>query len=420
MTSLGGRRILLGVASGIAAYKAAALVRNLGQAGAQVRVVLTANAARFVGATTFQALSGQPVRSDLWDEQAEAAMGHIELARWADQVLVAPATANLIARAAHGLADDLLTTLLLASSAPLVLAPAMNQAMWAHPATRANLALLRARGVTVLGPGVGDQACGDVGVGRMLEPEQIVAALALPADTTSSGSLLAGRRVLVSAGPTLEDIDPVRYLGNRSSGRMGFALAGAAREMGATVVLVAGPTPLPTPEGVTRIDVRSAQQMHDAVLDQADWAQVYIGAAAVSDYRPAQVAVDKIKKAPGEETLVLERTPDILRALSRHASRPFLVGFAAETRELERYARDKLAAKGLDMIAANRVDDGLGFATPDNELVVFTAAGERIALARDDKQVLARRLLQEIAARLPSDPDPDPDPDDAQQPAAVP
>ncbi len=418
MTSLGGRRILLGVAGGIAAYKAAALVRNLGQAGAQVRVVLTANAARFVGATTFQALSGQPVRSDLWDEQAEAAMGHIELARWADQVLVAPATANLIARAAHGLADDLLTTLLLASSAPLVLAPAMNQAMWAHPATRANLALLRARGVTVLGPGVGDQACGDVGAGRMLEPEQIVAALALPAGTTSSGSLLAGRRVLVSAGPTLEDIDPVRYLGNRSSGRMGFALAGAAREMGATVVLVAGPTPLPTPEGVTRIDVRSAQQMHDAVLDQADWAQVYIGAAAVSDYRPAQVAVDKIKKAPGEETLVLERTPDILRALSRHASRPFLVGFAAETRELERYARDKLAAKGLDMIAANRVDDGLGFATPDNELVVFTAAGERIALARDDKQVLARRLLQEIAARLPSDPDPDPD--DAQQPAAVP
>lgn len=401
MTSLRGRRILLGVAGGIAAYKAAVLVRRLGQAGAQVRVVLTANAERFVGATTFQAVSGQSVRSQLWDEQAEAAMGHIELARWADQVLVAPATANLIARVAHGLADDLLTTLLLASPAPLVLAPAMNQQMWAHPATQANLELLRARGVTLLGPGVGDQACGDVGAGRMLEPEQIVAALAHAAQSPVPEPLLAGCRVLVSAGPTLEDIDPVRFIGNRSSGRMGFAIAQAAQEMAAEVILVAGPGHLPTPAGVRRIDVRSAQQMHDAVLGQADWAQAYIGAAAVSDYRPKQVAVDKIKKAPGDDSLVLERTPDILMALSRHSPRPFLVGFAAETRQLEQHAKGKLADKGLDMIAANQVGDGLGFASQNNALTLFTAAGERIDLGHDDKLALARRLLQEVAARLP-------------------
>lgn len=401
MTSLDGRRILLGVAGGIAAYKAAALVRRLGQAGAEVRVVLTANAARFVAATTFQALSGQPVRSDLWDAQAEAAMGHIELARWADLLLVAPATANVIARAAHGLADDLLTTLLLASPAPLVMAPAMNQAMWAHPATQANLEALRARGVVLLGPGVGDQACGDVGSGRMLEPDEIVAGLAALAAPAAADPLLAGRRVLVSAGPTREDIDPVRYIGNRSSGRMGFAIAQAAREMGADVVLVAGPCHLPAPPGVTRIDVRSAQQMHDAVLGRAAWAQVYVGAAAVSDYRPARVAGDKISKMPGEETLVLERTPDILVALSRRSPRPFLVGFAAETRDLEAAARRKLAAKDLDMIAANQVGGELGFASVDNELVVFTRGGDRIVLERNDKQVLARQLLREVAARLP-------------------
>ncbi|MCK9488848.1 MAG: bifunctional phosphopantothenoylcysteine decarboxylase/phosphopantothenate--cysteine ligase CoaBC [Xanthomonadales bacterium] len=402
MTRLAGRRILLGVSGGIAAYKAAVLVRRLGQAGAQVRVVLTANAARFVSAATFQALSGQPVRSDLWDEQAEAAMGHIELARWADQVLIAPATANLIARLAHGLADDLLTTLVLASSAPLLLAPAMNQAMWAHPATQANLDILRARGVTLLGPGVGDQACGDVGAGRMLEPDAIVAQLAGPANQAEP--LLAGRRVLVSAGPTLEDIDPVRFIGNRSSGRMGFAIAQAAQAMAAEVILVAGPTDLPTPAGVRRIDVRSALQMHDAVLGHADWAQVYVGAAAVSDYRPAAVAADKIKKTDGDETLVLERTPDILAALSQRPTRPYLLGFAAETRQVEDYAKAKLAAKGLDMIAANQVGNDLGFASQDNELIVFTAAGERIALGRDDKQVLAQQLLREVAARLPSTP----------------
>jgi phosphopantothenoylcysteine decarboxylase/phosphopantothenate--cysteine ligase len=273
--------------------------------------------------------------------------------------------------------------------------------MWAHPATQANLELLRARGVTLLGPGVGDQACGDVGAGRMLEPEEIVAALANAAPSPGLGSVLAGRRVLVSAGPTLEDIDPVRFIGNRSSGRMGFAIAQAAQEMAAEVILVAGPGHLPTPAGVRRIDVRSAQQMHDAVLGQADWAHAYIGAAAVSDYRPKQVAVDKIKKAPGDDTLVLERTPDILMALSRRSPRPFLVGFAAETRQLEQHAKGKLADKGLDMIAANQVGDGLGFASQNNALTLFTAAGERIDLGHDDKLALARRLLQEVAARLP-------------------
>jgi phosphopantothenoylcysteine decarboxylase/phosphopantothenate--cysteine ligase len=392
---LSGQRVLLGVCGGIAAYKSAELVRRLRKAGAEVRVVMTASAGQFVGAATFQALSGQPVRSSLWDAQAEAAMGHIELARWASVIVIAPASAATMARLAHGLADDLLATLVLASQAPLVLAPAMNRVMWANPATRANVDLLRARGATVLGPDSGDQACGEVGEGRMLEPAQIVAALA-----PSPPPLLAGRRVVVSAGPTYEDLDPVRFLGNRSSGKMGFALAAAAAAMAADTVLVAGPVQLPTPPGVQRIDVRSSAQMHAAVLAQAGQADVYIGAAAVADYTPRQVATGKISKDAGTLELALERTADILVDLRAGSPRPFLVGFAAQTDDVEAYARAKLERKGLDLIAANRVGPGLGFDADDNALLLL-GAGLRLDLGRADKASLARRLLEVVAQRLP-------------------
>jgi phosphopantothenoylcysteine decarboxylase/phosphopantothenate--cysteine ligase len=396
VSALTGQRILLGVSGGIAAYKAADLVRRLQDAGAKVRVVLTANAARFVSATTFQALSGSPVRTSLWDEQAEAAMGHIELARWADSVLVAPASANTIARLAQGLADDLLTTLVLATEAPLAIAPAMNRIMWAHPATQANVETLRARDVRILGPGSGDQACGERGDGRMLEPLEIVAALSLPA----ARCVLAGRRVLVSAGPTFEDIDPVRFIGNRSSGRMGFALAQAAAAAGAEVVLVAGPVALPTPGQVHRVDVRSARQMRDAVIAEAGRADVYIGAAAIADYQPIAVAPDKLKKTDRTMNLELERTPDLLAELGTLAQRPMLVGFAAETRDLEKYALGKLRDKRIDMIAANQIGGETGFESEDNALVVFDADGSRTELPRAGKQVLARQLIELIAAKL--------------------
>lgn len=395
MSPLADQRILLGVCGGIAAYKAAELVRRLRERDAEVQVVLTGSAGHFVGEATFQALSGRPVRSSLWDAQAEAAMGHIELARWATAVVVAPASANTLAKLANGLADDLLGTLVLASRAPLWLAPAMNQAMWAHPATQANIERLRQRGAQVIGPGVGDQACGDVGAGRMSEPMEIVAAL----ETPGSGRL-AGRHVLVSAGPTYEDLDPVRYLGNRSSGRMGFAIAGRAAAMGASVTLVAGPVALPTPAGVRRTDVRSAAQMRDAVLAAAGSADVYIGAAAVADYRPRLLAADKIKKTQDSLTLELERTPDILGELGSRRQRPMLVGFAAETGDVESYARDKLARKNLDLIAANHVGEGKGFEVADNALVVYAADGAVIDLGEADKTELAARLLDVVVDRL--------------------
>ncbi|MFI4970499.1 MAG: bifunctional phosphopantothenoylcysteine decarboxylase/phosphopantothenate--cysteine ligase CoaBC, partial [Lysobacterales bacterium] len=292
-TGLAGTRVLLGVSGGIAAYKAAELVRRLGDAGAEVHVVLTENAARFVTALTFQALSGHPVRTSLWDESAEAAMGHIELARWADEVLIAPASADLIARLAQGAADDLLTTLCLATAATVSVAPAMNQQMWAHAATQANLGVLRERGVRIFGPGSGSQACGEFGAGRLLEPGRLVAEL-----TAARGPReLAGLRFLVSAGPTYEDIDPVRFIGNRSSGRMGFAIAEAAMQAGAVVTLVAGPVALATPRDVTRIDVRSAREMRAAVLARAAQSDVFVSAAAVGDYRPQAVAAQKLKKS---------------------------------------------------------------------------------------------------------------------------
>lgn len=397
MHDLKGQRILLGVSGGIAAYKAAELVRRLRDAGAEVRVVMTAAALHFVGSTTFQALSGHPVRSSLWDEAAEAAMGHIELARWATRVLVAPASANTIRRLAQGHANDLLSTLCLATEAPLLVAPAMNRVMWAHPATQANVATLRARGVAIIGPGEGDQACGEVGAGRLVEPMQIVAAVA----ASLAPPALAGRRILVSAGPTFEDIDPVRFIGNRSSGKMGFAVAAAAAALGAEVTLVAGPVSLPTPAGVRRIDVRRAAQMREAVLAALPGQDAYVGAAAVADYAPAETLPQKLKKSGESLSITLVRTADILADVASHPARPRLVvGFAAETQDLEAYARDKLHRKGLDLIAANDVSrPGQGFEGDDNALSVFWREG-RHDIAHGPKAAVARELMDLIAQRL--------------------
>jgi phosphopantothenoylcysteine decarboxylase/phosphopantothenate--cysteine ligase len=393
---LANRRILLGVSGGIAAYKACELVRRLRDLGAQVRVVMTESATHFVSATTFQALSGEAVRVSLWDEQAEMAMGHIELARWAERILIAPASADVIARLAHGLANDLLTTLCLASAAPLYVAPAMNQQMWAHPAVQANVDTLRRRGVHLLGPASGDQACGDIGSGRMLEPMELREALV----ASFGDGALRGLKMVVSAGPTYEDIDPVRFIGNRSSGRMGFAVAAAAAAAGALVTLVAGPVHLDTPPGVARrVDVRSAADMHAAVLAACADADIYVGAAAVGDYRPASVSDRKIKKQDGAGlTLALSENPDILASLAAQTVHPFLVGFAAETHDVAAYAQDKLQRKGLDMIAANLVGDGLGFEAADNALNVFWTGGSA-ELPRAGKDELARQLVARIAQR---------------------
>jgi phosphopantothenoylcysteine decarboxylase/phosphopantothenate--cysteine ligase len=400
--SLAGQRILLCVCGGIAAYKAIELVRRLREAGAEVQVAMTENGKRFVGAASLQAVSGRPVRDSLWDAEAEASMGHIELARWADRILVAPATADILARLAHGFASDLVTTLCLATTAPISVAPAMNNRMWLHPATQANLALLRARGVAVIGPDHGAQACGEFGPGRLSEPPDIVAALS--ASRTETIRDFAGRRVLISAGPTFEDLDPVRFIGNRSSGKMGFAIAAAAARRGAQAVLVAGPVSLPTPVGVHRIDVRSAAQMRDAVLGHLP-VDAYIGAAAVADYTPKTVAEQKIKKTQqpnGGETMTIEltRTVDVLAEVAAHAQRPrVVVGFAAETHDVERYARDKLVRKGLDLVAANRVGvAGSGFESEDNALTVLSADTEH-ALGPGPKTALADALLDLIRAR---------------------
>lgn len=392
------RRILLGVSGGIAAYKSAELVRLLRAGGAEVQVVMTASAAQFIGPLTLQALSGRPVRDSLWDAAAEAAMGHIELARWADLVLIAPATADLLARLAQGRADDLLTTLCLASDRPLWLAPAMNRLMWAHPATRANIELLGARGARVLGPGVGAQACGETGEGRMLEPGDIAAAALAALAPRVAG--LAGRRVLINAGPTFEDIDPVRFLGNRSSGKMGFALAEAAAASGAEVTLVAGPVVLATPPGVQRLNVRSAAQMREAVLDRLDGMDVFIAAAAVADYRPRECAEQKIKKSAEAFSIDCVRNPDIVAEAAARQKRPLVVGFAAETREVEAYARDKLERKALDLIAANDVAaPGLGFESESNALTVLWKGG-RARIETAPKAEVARLLLEIIAERL--------------------
>lgn len=392
-------KILLGVSGGIAAYKSAELIRRLRDGGAEVRVIMTRGAMSFITPLTLQALSGQPVHHDLLDEDAEAAMGHIELARWADLVLIAPATAHVMARIAHGMADDLLTTACLATTAPLSLAPAMNQQMWQAAATQANVEILRARGVQLLGPEAGSQACGEVGPGRMMEPEAIAAEVF--AKATSLEGPLKGQTVMVTAGPTREAIDPVRFISNHSSGKMGFAVASAARSLGAQVILIAGPTGLATPQGVKRVDVISAADMHAAVMERAQSVDVFVAAAAVADYAPCEVADVKLKKNDAEMSIALTRNPDILAGVSALSTkRPFTVGFAAETNDMAAHARGKLERKKLDMIAANVVGNGLGFDVDTNALTVFWAEGQAdIATASKEEVAQALwRLIQERRA----------------------
>jgi len=400
---LQGKRIILGVTGGIAAYKSADLVRRLRDAGARVRVVMSHGAMAFITPLTFQAVSGNPVHTDLLDEKAEAGMGHIELARWADQVLVAPATAHFMAQLAHGMADDLLCTLCLASSAPLAIAPAMNQQMWSNAATQANCKLLADRGIQVIGPATGSQACGETGPGRMAEVKDLVAALATGGKAALSGKPLSGKHVVVTAGPTFEDIDPVRYIANRSSGRMGFACAAAAYEAGARVSLVAGPARLETPSGVERTNVRSAREMHAVALELAASADVFISVAAVADYRPAHAAAQKIKKGLPQQVIELVSNPDIVAEVAGLTKRPFTVGFAAETENLRAHALEKLSRKGLDMIAANRVGQpGSGFESEDNEILLITRSGET-DLGRGSKQQLARLLIEAVIASFKGD-----------------
>ena len=390
------RRVLLGVTGGIAAYKSPDLVRRLAETGAEVQVVMTKAAQEFVTPQTFQAVSGKPVRTDLWDAAAEAAMGHIELARWADEILIAPATADFLARLAHGFADDLLTTLCLATDAPISVAPAMNRLMWANVATQANVKLLAQRGVKILGPGLGEQACGETGAGRMLEPNEIVREL-----VRSSSGYLQGLKVVVTAGPTRECIDPVRFITNRSSGKMGFSVAEAMRDEGADVILVSGPVNLATPWGVKRIDVETAEEMLEQVRANITGAHIFVATAAVSDYRAATVACEKIKKASDSMNLALTRTPDILATVGTWEPRPFLVGFAAETEFVERNALIKLEKKRLDMIAANKVGGGLAFDRDENALTVYWPDGKR-ELAMCSKGELARHLVALIAERYRS------------------
>ncbi len=401
MRDLAGQRLLVCVGGGIAAYKALELVRRLRDAGAEVQVAMTAGAQQFVTPLSFQALSGQPTRTTLWDGAAEQAMGHIELARWADRVVIAPATADLMARLAHGLADDLVATLCLATTAPIMIAPAMNHRMWQHPATQANLATLRERGVQVIGPNDGPLAEGESGPGRLAEPEEIVAALAgATINATTVSQDLAGLNVVVSAGPTYEDLDPVRYLGNRSSGKMGFAVAASAARRGASVTLIAGPVQLATPAGVARVDVRSAAQMHRAVFAALP-ADIYIGAAAVADYTPREPAANKIKKSSESLALDLVRTPDILAEVAAQTQAlKLVVGFAAETNNVAEYARRKLEAKRLDMIVANRVGiaDG-GFESDQNAMTAYWKDGER-GFASAPKTQLADELIDLIVERL--------------------
>lgn len=399
MQSLMNKRILVGVTGSIAAYKAAELVRGLREAGAEVQVAMTRGATEFITPMTLQTLSGHPVHQKLLDTRAEAGMGHIELARWADCVLVAPASADFIARLAQGRADDLLSAVCLARDVPLALAPAMNRQMWADPATEHNVRTLQQRGVLMFGPAAGEQACGEVGPGRMEEPAELVRRVAEVFET----GLLAGKTVLVTAGPTREAIDPVRYIGNRSSGKMGYALCAAAVEAGARVILISGPSALPTPGRVERIDVESAAQMLAAVLERLDGVDIFIAAAAVADYRPRDSEPHKIKKGQAHLTLELERTPDILATARARRPQMFCVGFAAETADLEEHARRKLADKGIDMIAANRVgpaapDTAGGFDSETNAVRLFWADGE-LDLPVASKHRLARQLVASIAQR---------------------
>jgi phosphopantothenoylcysteine decarboxylase/phosphopantothenate--cysteine ligase len=398
MGHLSNRNIIIGVSGGIAAYKAAELIRLFRKAGAAVRVIMTRGAQEFITPLTLQALSGQPVHTELLDEEAELGMGHIELARWADAMLIAPATADIIARLASGRADDLLTTVALATPAPLWVAPAMNQQMWANPATTANIERLKERQIRITGPDAGEQACGDVGPGRLLDPEEIVQALAKSFDLQG----LAGRRVVVTAGPTREAIDPVRYISNHSSGKMGFAIARAAAEAGAYCVLIAGPVNLLTPEGVIRVDVESADAMMSAVEEQLSGGiDLFIAAAAVADYKPLAAAEQKIKKSSDTMTLQLVKNPDIVSHVANSDQRPaVVVGFAAETEKVLEHARDKLERKGLDAIVANDVSRAdIGFNSDNNAVTIINRTSVNTIPAAS-KQVVAQKLIDEFSQML--------------------
>ncbi|MDK9782505.1 bifunctional phosphopantothenoylcysteine decarboxylase/phosphopantothenate--cysteine ligase CoaBC [Vibrio sp. B172a] len=395
MQTLAGKKILLGISGGIAAYKCAELTRRLIERGAQVQVVMTKAAKEFITPLTMQAVSGRPVSDSLLDPAAEASMGHIELAKWADLVLLAPATADLIARMSAGMGNDLLTTLVLATDSPVAVSPAMNQQMYRNVATQENIATLARRGMHIWGPAAGEQACGDVGPGRMLEPMQLVGLC----EQFFQPKLLAGKSVLITAGPTREAIDPVRYISNHSSGKMGFALANASAQLGAKVTLVCGPVSLNTPAGVERINVASAQEMHDAVMAHAPSHDAFISCAAVADYRPENVASQKLKKTENNDqmTINMVKNPDIVATVANMTEqRPFTVGFAAETNDVETYARGKLVKKNLDMICANDVSvEGQGFNSNDNAITLFWPEGEQ-ALALESKEALSFRILEKM------------------------
>jgi len=405
MADLRNRHIIIGITGGIAAYKTVELVRRLKEAGALVRVVMTQGAQAFVTPLTFQGVSGFPVHYDLFDAQAEAAMGHIELARWAELILIAPATANTMAHLAHGIAKDLLTNLCLATEAPLWVAPAMNQRMWLHPATQCNVNVLKERGVRILGPGEGVQACGDVGPGRMLEPEELLFSMKEFFSNTEtpkgsmdfSSTLLKGLRVLITAGPTIESLDPVRYFSNHSSGKMGYALAEAALRAGAEVTLVSGPTALTPPPVHHYISVESALHMKEAVLGCLSRQDIYIGAAAIADYRPETMAFQKLPKSKKPLTIKFIPNPDIIAEVAKQTPRPYVVGFSAQTEDLERRAQEKLKQKNLDMIAANEVGLEKGFQVDENALTVYWREGDTLLsthFPKTHKRILAQQLIE--------------------------
>ncbi len=403
---MAGQNIILGVTGGIAAYKTPELARRLRDRGATVQVVMTRSAREFVTETTLQAVSGMPVRNNLWDSDAEAAMGHIELARWADLVLIAPATAEIMARLAAGAAPDLLTTLCLATEAPVIIAPAMNHVMWSHPAVQENRQKLLGHGVRILGPDHGDQACGENGPGRMMQPDDIVAAVTAPIAVTDVESPpLVGKTVLITAGPTREALDPVRFISNRSSGKMGYALASAARQAGAEVILISGPVSVEKPDGVKLLSVESAQQMFAATHEHIEGVEIFIAAAAVADYRPAKAEQHKIKKTADEMSIDFVRVPDILASVAKIDNGPYTVGFAAETENLRDYARGKLDKKNLDMIVANLVGENLGFDADENAVEVYWRDGEqsfplttKSDLAESLVNLITERYLEKVAA----------------------
>lgn len=399
MASLSGKRILLGISGGIAAYKCAELTRRLIERGAEVRVVMTTAAKEFITPLTMQAVSGHPVADSLLDPAAEASMGHIELAKWADIVLLAPATADLIARMAAGMGNDLLSTLVLATDSPIAVSPAMNQQMYANLATQENIVTLTRRGMHIWGPAAGQQACGDVGMGRMLEPMELVHLC----EDFFQPKALEGQSLLITAGPTREALDPVRYISNHSSGKMGFAIAEAAAQLGAKVTLISGPVNLATPANVERIDIESAEQMHSAVMSNASSHSLFIACAAVADFRPSQVATQKMKKTADNDgmTITMVKNPDIVASVAAMTEqRPFTVGFAAETQEVEKYARGKLERKNLDMICANDVSiQGQGFNSDNNALHLYWKGGDK-ALPLTAKSELGKAIMLEIVERL--------------------